>query len=331
LTLINKKDKIFVAGHQGMVGSSICRLLKKKGYNFILKENRFYLDLKDKYAVQNWFDTNKPTVVIIAAARVGGIYANEKYPVDFILDNLKIQNNLIEQSWQSKVKRLLFLGSSCIYPKFSKQPIKEEYLLSGNLEATNEYYALAKITGIKLCEALRKQHDFDAISLMPCNLYGPGDNYHPKNSHVIPALIRKFYEAIKKNEKFVNCWGTGSPLREFLHVDDLANACIFALENWDPNHPNSPRFKNGETLSYLNVGSGIDQSIKSLAIEISKIIKFKGEINWDLTKKDGTPKKLLDTSRINKLGWNTNISIKEGLDKTIKSFIEDYEKNNLRK
>ena len=166
---------------------------------------------------------------------------------------------------------------------------------------------------------------------MPCNLYGPGDNYHPKNSHVIPALIRKFYEAIKKNEKFVNCWGTGSPLREFLHVDDLANACIFALENWDPNHPNSPRFENGETLSYLNVGSGIDQSIKSLAIEISKIIKFKGEINWDLTKKDGTPKKLLDTSRINKLGWNSNISIKEGLDKTIKSFIEDYEKNNLRK
>tara|TARA_X000000950_G_C13862174_1_gene639174 strand:+ start:269 stop:1264 length:996 start_codon:yes stop_codon:yes gene_type:complete len=331
LTLINKKDKIFVAGHQGMVGSSICRLLKKKGYNFILKENRFYLDLKDKYAVQKWFDTNKPTVVIIAAARVGGIYANEKYPVDFILDNLKIQNNLIEQSWQSNVKRLLFLGSSCIYPKFSKQPIKEEYLLSGNLEATNEYYALAKITGIKLCEALRKQHDFDAISLMPCNLYGPGDNYHPKNSHVIPALIRKFYEAIKKNEKFVNCWGTGSPLREFLHVDDLANACIFALENWDPNHPNSPRFENGETLSYLNVGSGIDQSIKSLAIEISKIIKFKGEINWDLTKKDGTPKKLLDTSRINKLGWNSNISIKEGLDKTIKSFIEDYEKNNLRK
>ncbi len=331
MTLINKKDKIFVAGHQGMVGSSICRLLKKKGYNFILKENRFYLDLKDKYAVQKWFDTNKPTVVIIAAARVGGIYANEKYPVDFILDNLKIQNNLIEQSWQSNVKRLLFLGSSCIYPKFSKQPIKEEYLLSGNLEATNEYYALAKITGIKLCEALRKQHDFDAISLMPCNLYGPGDNYHPKNSHVIPALIRKFYEAIKKNEKFVNCWGTGSPLREFLHVDDLANACIFALENWDPNHPNSPRFENGETLSYLNVGSGIDQSIKSLAIEISKIIKFKGEINWDLTKKDGTPKKLLDTSRINKLGWNSNISIKEGLDKTIKSFIEDYEKNNLRK
>ncbi len=331
MTLINKKDKIFVAGHQGMVGSSICRFLKKKGYNFILKENRFYLDLKDKYAVQKWFDTNKPTVVIIAAARVGGIYANEKYPVDFILDNLKIQNNLIEQSWQSNVKRLLFLGSSCIYPKFSKQPIKEEYLLSGNLEATNEYYALAKITGIKLCEALRKQHDFDAISLMPCNLYGPGDNYHPKNSHVIPALIRKFYEAIKKNEKFVNCWGTGSPLREFLHVDDLANACIFALENWDPNHPNSPRFENGETLSYLNVGSGIDQSIKSLAIEISKIIKFKGEINWDLTKKDGTPKKLLDTSRINKLGWNSNISIKEGLDKTIKSFIEDYEKNNLRK
>ena len=331
MTLINKKDKIFVAGHQGMVGSSICRLLKKKGYNFILKENRFYLDLKDKYVVQKWFDTNKPTVVIIAAARVGGIYANEKYPVDFILDNLKIQNNLIEQSWQSNVKRLLFLGSSCIYPKFSKQPIKEEYLLSGNLEATNEYYALAKITGIKVCEALRKQHDFDAISLMPCNLYGPGDNYHPKNSHVIPALIRKFYEAIKKNEKFVNCWGTGSPLREFLHVDDLANACIFALENWDPNHPNSPRFENGETLSYLNVGSGIDQSIKSLAIEISKIIKFKGEINWDLTKKDGTPKKLLDTSRINKLGWNSNISIKEGLDKTIKSFIEDYEKNNLRK
>ena len=315
MKLINPKDKIFVAGHKGMVGSSICRILDKNGYKSIIKEERYKLDLKNKLAVQEWFHQNKPTVVIIAAARVGGIFANEKYPVDFILDNLKIQNNLIEQSWKSKVKRLLFLGSSCIYPKFAKQPIKEEYLLSGSLEGTNEFYALAKIAGIKLCEALRKQYNFDAISLMPCNLYGPGDNYHPQNSHVIPALIRKFYEAKSNNQKIVECWGTGNPLREFLHVDDLASACLYALENWDPTHSSAPKSRDGNTLNYLNVGSGVDQSIKSLATEISTILKFQGQINWDTTKKDGTPKKLLDVSRLNNLGWHSKISMKEYNDK----------------
>ncbi len=330
MNLIDFQDSFFVAGHLGMVGSSICKALKVNGYKNILTANRSNLDLRDEFAVKEWFKEKKPTVVIISAAKVGGILANESYPADFILDNLKIQNNLIEQSWKNNVKRLLFLGSSCIYPKFSAQPIKEEYLMSGELEETNKWYAIAKITGIKLCEALRKQYEFDAISLMPSNLYGPGDNYHLENSHVIPALIRKFYEAKTNNLDCVNCWGTGEPFREFLHVEDLANACIFALEKWNPNDANSPKCNDGGVLNYLNVGPGKDKSIKDLALDIAKIINYEGSIKWDINKKDGTPKKLLDVSRINNMGWHSRISLEEGLKMTIKNFIENYQTNNLR-
>ena len=230
--LINQNDRFFVAGHRGMAGSAICRALQRSGYNNLLTASRDVLDLLDVQAVQRWFADNKPDVVVLAAAKVGGIHANDPYPADFLLENLKIQTNVIETAWKSGVKRLLFLGSSCIYPKFAEQPIKEESLFTGALEPTNEWYAIAKIAGIKLCESLRKQYGFDAISLMPTNLYGPGDNFHPENSHVLPALIRRFYEAKESGAESVTCWGTGSPMREFLHVDDLGEACVFALENW---------------------------------------------------------------------------------------------------
>jgi GDP-L-fucose synthase len=236
------------------------------------------------------------------------------------LENLKIQTNLIENSFKNKVKRLLFLGSSCIYPKFAKQPIKEEYLLDGKLESTNEWYALAKIAGIKLCEALREQENFDSICLMPTNLYGPGDNYHPLNSHVLPALIRKFFEAKKNNLPSVTCWGSGKPYREFLHVDDLAKACVFALEKWDPNAKSSPKDINGNPLNFLNVGTGIDLSIKELASIIADKVGYKGFIKWDTSKPDGTPKKLLDISRIKSLGWQPSISLDNGISKTIKLY-----------
>ena len=262
--LINKKDKIFIAGHLGMVGSAIHNLLKVKGYENILLASRKDLDLRTFSEVEKWFQSNKPDVVIIAAAKVGGIMANFKYPAEFILDNLKIQTNIIEIAYKFQVKKLLFLGSSCIYPKFSEQPIKEESLLSGFLEPTNEFYALAKITGIKLCNALRKQYGFDAISLMPTNLYGPGDNYSLENGHVIPALIKKFHLA-KISKKSVLCWGSGNPMREFLHVNDLANAILFVLENIQINNNDIFLDSNGESLSFLNVGSGEEISIKELA------------------------------------------------------------------
>ena len=243
MTLISKESKIFVAGHNGMVGKSILRNLKRNNYNDILKVDRKELDLTDSLSVKNWFHNNKPEVVILAAAKVGGIYANSNFQTEFILENLKIQNNIIENSWKNGVKRFLFLGSSCIYPKLAKQPIDEEQLLTGELEQTNQSYAIAKISGIKLCEALRKQYDFDAICLMPTNLYGQGDNYHPLNSHVLPALIRRIYEAKLANYKSIKCWGTGTPMREFLHVDDLGAACLFALEKWDPDHFEAPKKK----------------------------------------------------------------------------------------
>ena len=228
-SLITPADRIFVAGHRGMAGSAICRALQGAGYHQILTASRAELDLLNPLAVHGWFELMKPTVVVLAAAKVGGIEANNNYPADFLLDNLKIQTNVIETAWRAGMKRLLFLGSSCIYPKLAEQPIQEEALLTGPLEPTNEWYAIAKITGIKLCAALRKQHGFDAISLMPTNLYGPGDNYHPTNSHVLPALIRRFHEAAKANALSVTCWGSGTPLREFLQVDDLGEACVFAL------------------------------------------------------------------------------------------------------
>jgi GDP-L-fucose synthase len=245
---------------------------------------------------------------------VGGIQANSSYPADFLLENLKIQTHVIETAWRSGVRRLLFLGSSCIYPKFAEQPIREEALLTGALEPTNEWYAIAKITGIKLCEALRRQHGFDAISLMPTNLYGPGDNYHPTNSHVLPALIRRFHEAVEAKAPSVTCWGTGTPLREFLHVDDLGEACVFALERWQPGP--------GE-FTYLNVGTGVDLSIRELAEAVANATGYAGEIRWDSTKPDGTPKKQLDVTRLAALGWRAHIPLAEGLGSTVALFRQE--------
>ena len=324
MSFLKKEDKIFVAGSRGMVGSSICRLLIKNGYSEanknLLTSSRTKLDFTDTYQVEKWFENNNPQVVIVAAAKVGGIMANMSQPVSFLLENLKIQNNLIEASWKFGVKRLVFLGSSCIYPKFSKQPIKENYLLSGNLETSNQWYAIAKIAGLKLCEALKKQYNFDTISLMPTNLYGPKDNYDLNKGHVMAALIRKFYEAKIKNKNKVICWGSGNPIREFLYVDDLAEACYFLLNHWYPNKNNSPLDESGNPLNWINVGSDFEISIKDLANKISDIVNFKGEIIWDIDKPDGTPRKKLDTSFINKLGWKSKTNLDRGIEKTINSY-----------
>lgn len=318
--LISKKDKYFVAGHKGMVGSAICKNLKLHGYENILTISSNDLDLRNHEKVKNWFKRNEPDVVILAAAKVGGIEANQKFPTEFLLDNIKIQNNVIENCWKNNVKRLLFLGSSCIYPKHAIQPIKEEELLSGTLEPTNESYALAKILGIRLCEVLRKQYNLDAISLMPSNLYGPGDNYHPNNSHVLAAFIRRFFEANIHEHKEVICWGTGNPYREFLHVNDLAEACIFALEKWNPESEESPKSDNGQPLYYLNVGTGVDLTIKELAKKISKLTNYSGKIIWDKSRPDGTPRKQLDITRIKELGWSPKIKLDDGLSQEIENF-----------
>jgi len=324
--LINLSEKIFVAGASGMVGSSVCRMLNLFGYGNAACDGKIFaplrneLDLLDTESVHNWFKSNKPTVVILAAAKVGGIYANKIYPGDFIFENLKIQTNIIEASWVNGVKRLIFLGSSCIYPKHAKQPIAEDSLLTGALEPTNEWYAISKISGIKLCQALRKQYGFDAISLMPTNLYGTGDNYHEKNSHVMASLIRKFCSAVKFSEKEVLCWGTGNVYREFLHVDDLARAIIFALEKWDPDAPDAPNDKYNNPCTLINVGTGKDISIKDLANKISEKVSFKGKIIWDKDMPDGTPKKVLNIQKIKNLGWEPIINLDDGLDKTIGEF-----------
>ena len=319
--LVNAEDHFFVAGHRGMAGSAICRALKRWGYTNLITASRDELNLLDTQAVQHWFAEKKPTVVVLAAAKVGGIHANKTYPADFLLENLKIQTNVIETAWQSGVKRLLFLGSSCIYPKYAEQPIKEETLLTGELETTNEWYAIAKIAGIKLCESLRKQYGFDAISLMPTNLYGPGDNYHPLNSHVLPALIRRFNEAAKNNAKSVTCWGSGKPYREFLHADDLGEACVFALTHWQPSH---------DEPSFLNVGTGVDLSIRNLAEAVAMATGFDGEILWDTSKPDGTPKKQLDVSRLKALGWQARISLSDGLENTVNLFRSNLEQQKVR-
>ena len=324
----SKKDRIFLAGASGMAGSAILRALKKNGYGEnkiggeLLLPSRKSLNLLNFNDLKYWFEKNRPNVVIIAAAKVGGILANSNFPADFILENIKIQSNIIELSSQYGVKRLLFLGSSCIYPKFALQPIKEESLLTGELESTNEWYAIAKIAGIKLCEALRIQKNFDAISLMPTNLYGPGDNYNLKTSHVMAALIKKFSDAKATNESKVICWGTGSPLREFMHVDDLGDAVLFILENWDPEMQKFV-IKENKYLTYLNVGTGKDISIKELAMKIAKKVGFQGEIIWDKSKPDGTPKKQLDISRIKSLGWAPKIELEKGIEKTISIYKEE--------
>ena len=333
---INLGDKILIAGGSGMVGSAIYRELLSKGYGAkknggkIFTPSRQDLNLGNYNDVKDWFKKFSPDVVIIAAAKVGGILANSKKPYDFILENLKIQTNIIENAWKSKVKRLLFLGSSCIYPKFASQPITEDDLLSGYLEETNEFYAIAKIAGLKLCEALRIQHGFDTLCLMPSNLYGRGDNYHYSNSHVMAALISKFIKARQDNIKQVTCWGSGKPLREFLFVDDLAEGCLFALENWDPDNKNSPLNRSGRKSNLLNVGSPYEISIKDLANKISNITKFDGEIIWDTNKPDGTPRKKLDTSKFTSIGWEAKTSLDNGITKTIDIFLNDLLSKKLR-
>jgi len=275
----------------------------------------------DGAAVERWFAEHQPNVVVLAAAKVGGIHANATYPADFLLENLKIQTHVIETAWRSGVRRLLFLGSSCIYPKFAEQPIREEALLTGLLESTNECYAISKIIGLKLCGALRQQHGFDAISLMPTNLYGPGDNYHPANSHVLPAFIRRFHEAAERGDASVTCWGTGTSLREFLHVDDLGEACVFALEHWQP---------TADQLQHLNVGTGVDLTIRELAEAVAEATGFRGTIVWDASKPDGTPKKQLDVSRLAALGWRARIPLREGLGDTVRLFREQLDQQLVR-
>ena len=326
MSLIQPSDRFFVAGARGMAGSAIVRALKRSGYGDpasggeLLTPNRQELDLLDDRAVVHWMNKQKPDVVILAAATVGGIEANRTRPADFLLQNLRIETQVIETAWRVGVRRLLFLGSSCIYPKFATQPIREECLLTGALEPTNEWYAIAKIAGIKLCEALRLQHGFDAISLMPTNLYGPGDNYHPEGSHVLPAMIRRFHEAKQTSSKTVSCWGTGKALREFLHADDLGEACVFALEKWSALGGDAPKDDSGKPLAFLNVGTGIDLSINELANHVAAAVKFRGTISWDSSKPDGTPKKQLDVSRLAEMGWRARIPLSEGLASTVAEF-----------
>ncbi len=324
---ISFHEKIFIAGSKGMAGSAISRAFKKHGYGSnaiggkLLLPDRHELNLLDQNALDKWFEKNKPTVVVLAAAKVGGILANANSPADFLLENIKIQTNVIETSWKFGVKRFLFLGSSCIYPKLAAQPLIEDSLLNGPLELTNQWYAIAKISGIKLCESLRIQYGFDAISLMPTNLYGPGDNYHPTNSHVMASLIKKFCEASFNATSSVNCWGTGSPLREFLHVNDLGEAVVFLLENWDPSSERAPLDNSGVPLTFLNVGTGKDISIKDLSKKIAKYAGFKGKIIWDSTKPDGTPKKQLNCQRINTLGWSPKINLDDGIKETVSDYM----------
>ncbi|MES2681364.1 MAG: GDP-L-fucose synthase [Bacteroidota bacterium] len=302
-------SKIYIAGHRGMVGSAILRNLQNRGFtNFILKTSE-EVDLRNQQQVAEFFEKEKPDFVFLAAAKVGGIQANNVYRADFLYDNLMIESNIIHAAFVNKVTKLLFLGSSCIYPKMAPQPLKEEYLLSGLLEDTNEPYAIAKIAGIKLCESYRRQHGCNFISVMPTNLYGPNDNYNLNNSHVLPALIRKFHEAKQNNAASVEMWGTGSPLREFLHSDDMADACVYLMQNY-----------NGE--QHVNIGTGVDLTIKDLALMIKKIVGYSGEIKHDLSKPDGTPRKLMDVSFLHKLGWKHKIDLEEG----IKLVYEDFKK-----
>jgi len=299
---MNLNDKIYIAGHRGMVGSAILRQLKIEGYtNFVLKTSS-ELDLRNQQAVAEFFEKEKPDYVFLAAAKVGGIIANNTYRGDFIYENLMIQNNVIHQSYVNDVKKLMFLGSSCIYPKMAPQPLKEEYMLTGELEPTNEPYAIAKIAGIKMCDAYRDQFGCNFISVMPTNLYGPNDNYDLKNSHVLPAMLRKFIIAKRNGDSSVTIWGTGSPKREFLHADDLAQACLFLMENYNDS-------------GLVNIGIGDDISILDLAILVKKVVGFEGEILTDTTKPDGTPRKLMDVSKLSGLGWKAKITLEEGIQK----------------
>ena len=300
---MNKQSRIFVAGHNGLVGSAVVRRLRALGYTQLLVAERQDLELTQQAAVDAWFAAHRPEVVILAAARVGGIHANNSYPAEFIRDNLAVQNNVIDAAYRNGTRKLTFLGSSCIYPKHAPQPMNEDCLLTGPLEPTNEWYAIAKIAGIKMCQAYLKQYGFDAISLMPTNLYGPGDNFGLENSHVLPALIRKVHEAKRAGEKSVVVWGTGTPRREFLYVDDLADAVVFLTESY-----------SGAGL--VNVGVGADVTIRELAELVTRVVGFKGELVFDTSKPDGTPRKLLDVTRLGNLGWRASTSLEAGIRTT---------------
>ena len=307
---MEKQGKIYIAGHRGMVGSAIKRRLEREGFtNFVVRTSR-ELDLRDQAAVRTFFETEKPDYVFLAAAKVGGIHANNTYKAEFIHDNLVIQSNIIHQSYLNDVKKLAFLGSSCIYPKFAPQPMREDALMTGELEPTNAPYAIAKIAGIKMCQAYHDQYGCNYISLMPTNLYGPNDNYDLQNAHVLPALIRKFYEAKVEGRPFVEVWGTGSPKREFLHVDDLADASFFLMQNYD-----DPEI--------INVGTGEDQSIRDLALLIQRCVGYPGELKFNTDKPDGTPRKLLDTSKINNLGWRAKIGLEEGVRRVCEAYEQE--------
>lgn len=316
---MNSNAKIYIAGHHGMVGSAIWSALEAKGYTNLIGRNSKELDLRNQLSVSDFFSQEKPAVVIDAAARVGGILANSNYPFQFLMENMQIQNNLIDSSLKADVQKFIFLGSSCIYPKLAPQPLKEEYLLTGPLEPTNEWYAVAKITGVKACEAIRKQFGKDYISLMPTNLYGPNDNFDLNTSHVLPAMMRKFHEAKLAGERNgttcsepVELWGSGSPMREFLFVEDLADAVVFALEN---------KFED----NLYNVGTGTDLTIKELAKLIQKTVGHTGEINWDSSKPDGTPRKLMDVSKMEQAGWKAKVGLEVGIQRTYQWFLENQD------
>jgi len=308
---MEKTAKIYIAGHRGMVGSAIYRKLVKEGFNNIITCTSDILDLRNQQEVAAFFNQEKPDYVFLAAAKVGGIIANNTYRAEFLYDNLQIQNNIIHQSYLNGVKKFMFLGSSCIYPKMAPQPLKEDYLLTGTLESTNEPYAIAKIAGIKMCDAYRAQYGCNYISVMPTNLYGYNDNYHPQNSHVLPALIRRFHEAKTENLASVTIWGTGSPKREFLFADDLAEACYYLMQNYDEE-------------GLVNVGTGDDISIKDLALLIKKIVGYAGDINFDTTKPDGTPRKLMDVTKLHSKGWKHTIELEEGIALAYHDFVSKY-------
>ena len=313
--MMRKNSKIYISGHNGMVGSSIVRLLKSEGFDNIVVRSSSQLDLRNQKEVEDFFDLEKPEYVFMAAAKVGGILANDTYKAEFLYDNMMIQNNVIHQSYKSGVKKLLFLGSSCIYPKLASQPLKEEYLLTGLLESTNEPYAIAKISGIKMCEFYRKQYGCNFISAMPTNLYGPNDNYNLQTSHLVPALLRKFYEAKQNNSASVEVWGDGTPLREFLHVNDCADACFFLIENYNDS-------------SFVNVGTGIEHSIFQVAEIIKEKVESEGDIIFNTTYPNGTPRKLMDVSRINNLGWKHKISFEKGIEMVLENIESELEKHN---
>lgn len=310
--MINKNAKIYIAGHRGMVGNAIWRTLEKQGYTNLIGKTSKELDLRNQQDVLEFLEAEKPEIIIDAAAKVGGILANNDFPYQFLMENIQIQNNLIDGSLKVDVKKFIFLGSSCIYPKFAPQPLKEDYLLTDSLEPTNEWYAIAKITGVKTCQAIRKQFGKDYVSMMPTNLYGTHDNFDLKSSHVLPAMIRKFHEAKENNNANVVLWGSGTPLREFLFVDDLAEAVVFALDNELPEH-------------LYNVGTGTDLTIKDLAELIQKVTGHQGEIEWDSSKPDGTPRKLMDISKMHDLGWKHQVELEEGIRKTYNWFLENIE------